>query len=102
MKNQDLKDLRQKSIEQLNIELAETRQQLLDLKKKAFLGKIKNYSQISKVKRTIARMQTILAEKILANLEKEIIQKEEKRLEKSPKESSRVKKDESKKIKTTK
>jgi large subunit ribosomal protein L29 len=58
-----VKDLREKNIEALNIELEETRRQLFTLKSQAVTQKLDNPHQITKTRHQIARILSVLGEK---------------------------------------
>ena len=55
--------IRKLSVEELNKQIAELKEELFELKIKNFLNKLENTAQIGQVKKTIARMMTVLAEK---------------------------------------
>ncbi len=58
------KELRQKSIEELNSTEAELKEQLFKLRFQKATGQIQNPSKIRMVRRDIARVETILAERL--------------------------------------
>ena len=70
-KTEELKNLRQKSISELQKDLKESKTKFQDLKKEAVLGKIKDSSKIKKTRKTMARISTVILEKMLASLEEE-------------------------------
>lgn len=57
-------EARKKTEKELQNLLAEHRKRLVELRFHAVQGKIKNVSEIKKVKRIIARIETVLKEKI--------------------------------------
>lgn len=62
MKNSEIRNL---SVEELNKQIAELKGELFNLKLQSSLNQLTNTAHISTVKKTIARMKTILAEKSL-------------------------------------
>ncbi len=60
MKNSEIRNL---SVEELNKQIAELKGELFNLKLQSSLNQLTNNARISTVKKTIARMKTILAEK---------------------------------------
>ena len=60
MKNSEIRNL---SVEELNKQIAELKGELFNLKLQSSLNQLTNTALISTVKKTIARMKTILAEK---------------------------------------
>ena len=60
MKAKQIRDL---SVEELNKQIAELKEQLFNLKLQNSINQLENTAQIGQVKKTIARMMTILAEK---------------------------------------
>ena len=64
MKTKDLnKDIRKMSVEQINAKIADLKEELFNLKFQAALGNIEKPARMNEIKRTIARMKTILTEK---------------------------------------
>ena len=64
MKTKDLnKDIRKMSVEQINAKIADLKEELFNLKFQAALGNIEKPARMSEIKRTIARMKTVLTEK---------------------------------------
>jgi large subunit ribosomal protein L29 len=57
------KEIREKSSEQLNVELAEKTRHLFDLRTKSVTEKLEDTSQLGKAKRDIARIKTILRQR---------------------------------------
>ncbi len=55
--------IRKLSVEELNKQIAELKEELFELKIKNSLNQLENTAQIGQVKKTIARMMTVLAEK---------------------------------------
>ena len=60
MKNSEIRNL---SVEELNKQIADLKAELFNLKLQSSLNQLTNTERISTVKKTIARMKTILAEK---------------------------------------
>jgi len=60
MKNKEIRNL---SVEELNKQIVELKDELFNLKLQASLNQLTNTARIAQVKKTIARMKTILAEK---------------------------------------
>ena len=56
-------EIRELSIEQLDTQVKELKQELFNLKFQKTLGQLQNTTKIKKVKRDIARMKTIITEK---------------------------------------
>ena len=68
MKTKDLnKDIRKMSVEQINAKIADLKEELFNLKFQAALGNIEKPARMNEIKRTIARMKTILTEKAQAS-----------------------------------
>lgn len=63
MKRQDLEKIRSKSLSQLKNEIQEKRQELLDFRLQAALGKLKNVKEVKLKRKDIARILTIIREK---------------------------------------
>lgn len=63
MKIMELKD---KTIDQLKTSLIDSKKELFNLRFQRATGELENLSQIKKVRRTIARIKTILRERVLA------------------------------------
>lgn len=59
------KEIRNLSVEELNKQIIELKDELFNLKLQASLNQLSNTARIAQVKKTIARMKTILAEKIM-------------------------------------
>ena len=57
------KDIRNLSVEQINAKIADLKEELFNLKFQAALGNIEKPARMNEIKRTIARMKTILTEK---------------------------------------
>ena len=57
------KEIREKSSEQLNIELTEKTRHLFDLRTKSVTEKLEDTSQLGKVRREVARIKTILRQR---------------------------------------
>lgn len=60
MKNKEIRNL---SVEELNKQIVELKDELFNLKLQSSLNQLTNTARIAQVKKTIARMKTILAEK---------------------------------------
>ncbi len=60
------KDLRAKSVEELNQELVEARKAQFGLRMQLAMQQLTKVSEIKKVRRDIARIKTVLAEKAKA------------------------------------
>ena len=68
MKTKDMnKDIRKMSVEQINAKIADLKEELFNLKFQAALGNIEKPARMNEIKRTIARMKTILTEKAAAS-----------------------------------
>ena len=59
--------IRALSIEEINEKIAELKEELFNLKFQAALGNIEKPARMNEIKRTIARMKTILTEKANAS-----------------------------------
>jgi large subunit ribosomal protein L29 len=60
MKNNEIRNL---SVEELNKQIVELKDELFNLKLQASLNQLSNTARIAQVRKTIARMKTVLAEK---------------------------------------
>lgn len=58
-----LQELREKSIEELNTLIVDTKKQLLDLRMQKALQKLENTAQIGQLKTVIAQAKTLIKEK---------------------------------------
>jgi len=67
--NSELKELKSKSINELNKELMESKKKLFELQKNLSLDKLKKTSEIRDLKKKIARIKTI----IYLKLEEELV-----------------------------
>ena len=56
-------EMRSKTAEELNAEVAELNQEMFNLKFQLHTGHLENTSRISQVRREIARIKTVIAEK---------------------------------------
>ena len=56
-------EMRSKTAEELNAEVAELNQEIFNLKFQLHTGHLENTSRISQVRREIARIKTVIAEK---------------------------------------
>ncbi|EKD24063.1 MAG: hypothetical protein ACD_81C00118G0010 [uncultured bacterium] len=63
MKKQDLQQLKSKSHAEMQKELSESQTKLRDLKFDLAAGKVKNVSQIKKLKKVVARLSTMITAK---------------------------------------
>ena len=57
-------EIRELSVDQLDTQVKELKQELFNLKFQKTLGQLQNTTKIRQVKRDIARMKTIIVEKI--------------------------------------
>ena len=55
--------IRALSIEEINAKIAELKEELFNLKFQAALGNLEKPARMNEIKRTIARMKTVLTEK---------------------------------------
>ncbi len=55
--------IRNLSVEEINKKIAELKEELFNLKFQAALGNIEKPARMSEIKRTIARLKTVLTEK---------------------------------------
>ncbi len=56
-------EIRSLSVEQINSKIADLKEELFNLRFQAALGTAENPSKMNEIKRTIARMKTVLTEK---------------------------------------
>lgn len=64
MKRTDMnKEIRKMSAEEINKKIADLKEELFNLKFQAALGNIEKPARIGEIKRTIARMKTVITEK---------------------------------------
>lgn len=61
---EQLTDLRGLTVKQLSVKITEARKKLVTLHQDKILGKIKNVHEITAIRKSVARMSTILDEKI--------------------------------------
>ena len=59
--------IRALSVEEINKKIAELKEELFNLKFQAALGNLEKPARMNEIKRTIARMKTILTEKAQAS-----------------------------------
>ena len=59
-KTETLDKARRSTVGEISARIAEERKQLLNLNQEKILGKLKNVSQIGRIKRDIARLSTVL------------------------------------------
>ena len=64
-----IKDIRALSNEELNTKITEAKKELLDLRVKQATGALENPSKIHGLRKTVARMKTILRERELSESE---------------------------------
>lgn len=62
--SEDLKNLKSMTVEKLNTELEEAEKRLLSDSLKVQAGKLDNYSLVSKNRKRVARISTIINEKM--------------------------------------
>ena len=58
-----INEIRELSLEELEVKVNELKQELFNLKFQKTLGQLQNTSKIRDVKRTIARLKTVVTEK---------------------------------------
>ena len=58
-----IEELKSKSVDELNTELVDAKKELFNLKFQNATNQLENTSRIKEVKRNIARIQTVMAEK---------------------------------------
>jgi large subunit ribosomal protein L29 len=63
MKANEISELRKLDITELNDKIAKQKEELLNLRFQLALGQLDNTAQISKIKKSIAVMKTIITEK---------------------------------------
>ena len=63
MKTNEINELRKLDITELNDKIAKQKEELLNLRFKLAVGQLDNTAQISKIKKSIAVMKTIITEK---------------------------------------
>lgn len=63
MKTNEINELRKLDITELNDKIAKQKEELLNLRFQLALGQLDNTAQISKIKKSIAVMKTIITEK---------------------------------------
>lgn len=61
------KEIREKTVQELQQKLLSLKEELFNLNYKARTGKLEKPSQIGKIKRDVARINTIIAEKKRSN-----------------------------------
>ena len=62
-----LKDIRKMSVEEINKKIVDLKEELFNLKFQAALGNIEKPARMNQIKRTIARLKTVLTEKETAS-----------------------------------
>ncbi len=60
-------EIRKMNVEQINAKIADLKEELFNLKFQAALGNLEKPARMNEIKRTIARMKTILTEKANAS-----------------------------------
>ena len=63
-KTETLDKARRSTINEISVKITENRKQLFTLNQEKILGKLKNVSQIGQIKKEIARLATVLDEKV--------------------------------------
>lgn len=58
-----INEIRELSLEELEVKVSELKQELFNLKFQKTLGQLQNTTKIRDVKRTIARLKTVVTEK---------------------------------------
>lgn len=58
-----INEIRELSLEELEVKVSELKQELFNLKFQKTLGQLQNTAKIRDVKRTIARLKTVVTEK---------------------------------------
>ena len=58
-----INEIRELSLEELEVKVNELKQELFNLKFQKTLGQLQNTTKITEVKRTIARIKTVVTEK---------------------------------------
>lgn len=56
-------EIRKMSVEEINAKIADLKEELFNLKFQAALGNIEKPARMNEIKRTIARMKTVITEK---------------------------------------
>ena len=60
----NVKEIRSKSNEELNIEMTSLKEELFNLRFQQATGQLENPSRMKEVKKTIARIKTIITERV--------------------------------------
>ena len=63
-KTETLDKARRSTINEISVKITENRKQLFTLNQEKILGKLKNVSAIGQIKKEIARLATVLDEKV--------------------------------------
>jgi len=63
-KTETLDKARRSTIKEISVKITENRKQLFTLNQEKILGKLKNVSEIGQIKKEIARLATVLDEKV--------------------------------------
>ena len=63
-KTETLNKARRSTIKEISVKITENRKQLFTLNQEKILGKLKNVSEIGQIKKEIARLATVLDEKV--------------------------------------
>ena len=69
-KTETLDKARRSTLKEISDKITENRKQLFTLNQEKVLGKLKNVAQIGQIKRNIARLSTILDEKVSESVSK--------------------------------
>ena len=75
----NVKEIRSKSNEELNIEMTTLKEELFNLRFQQATGQLENPSRMKEVKKTIARIKTIITERVSEIQQEEIVMKRAKR-----------------------
>ncbi|MEK7535352.1 MAG: 50S ribosomal protein L29 [Patescibacteria group bacterium] len=63
-RTETLDKARRSTINEISVKITENRKQLFTLNQEKILGKLKNVSEIGQIKKEIARLATVLDEKV--------------------------------------
>ncbi|MDO8650128.1 MAG: 50S ribosomal protein L29 [Candidatus Berkelbacteria bacterium] len=63
-KTETLDKARRSTIKEISVKITENRKQLFTLNQERILGKLKNVSEIGQIKKEIARLATVLDERV--------------------------------------
>ncbi|MDP3993281.1 MAG: 50S ribosomal protein L29 [bacterium] len=70
-KTETLDKARRSTLKEISDKITESRKQLFTLNQEKVLGKLKNVSEIRQIKRNIARLSTVLDEKVSESVSKQ-------------------------------